>query len=312
MQNAPILAGDEYEVTFTLNVRQTVDNALLDLTLSSFMQLDTEAYYWTVENDFPRYMTEFNPAQREIKFHHNEGVYTISAVGKIRADATIFTNEAVTLHKEIGAVLIELDGPVGTDYDSISITARAENASHITVTLDFIDSLFVVVTRLGGPVDWKQLDRDLIQTETIIADRITVPSITATSFISLRYAAMKRLPYLIKQEVHDLLSNILEEAKKRSSSITPWFPSDFHSLFVQVSMDLWSLELQGLTGVKTQNDPENIQNTIDSLHRAVVSYTGLDTLVSFSIGEAEPAVLRALLYKWTGLLLEAPFSPDKE
>jgi hypothetical protein len=122
LQNAPILAGDEYEITFTLNVRQTVDNALLDLTLSSYMQLDTEAYYWTVENDFPRYMTEFNPAQREIKFHHNEGIYTISAVGKIRSDATIFTNEAVTLHKEIGAVLVELDGPVGTDYDSISIT----------------------------------------------------------------------------------------------------------------------------------------------------------------------------------------------
>ena len=122
LQNAPILAGDEYQITFTLNVRQTVDNALLDLTLSSYMELDTEAYYWTVENDFPRYMTEFNPAQREIKFHHNEGVYTISAVGKLRADATVFTNEAVTLHRQISAVLLELDGPIGTDYDSVSIT----------------------------------------------------------------------------------------------------------------------------------------------------------------------------------------------
>ena len=115
LQNAPILAGDEYQITFTLNVRQTVDNALLDLTLSSYMEMDSEAYYWEVENDFPRYMAEFNPAQRQIKFHHNEGVYTISAVGKIRADATVFTNEAVTLHREIEALMIKLDGPVGTD-----------------------------------------------------------------------------------------------------------------------------------------------------------------------------------------------------
>ena len=187
-----------------------------------------------------------------------------------------------------------------------------ENASHISVTLDFIDSLFVVVTRLWGPVDWKQLDKDLVQTETIIADRFAVPSTTATSFISLRYAAMKRLPYLIKQEVHDLLSNILEEARERSKRITPWFPSDFHSLFVEASMDLWSLELQGLTGVKIMMDPDNIQNSIDSLHRAVVSYTGLDTLESFKIGQSEPALLRSILHKWTVLLLEASFNPDKE
>ena len=122
MQNAPIITGDEYMIRFTLNVRQTVDNALLDLTLSSYMEMDSEAYYWEVENNFPRYLTEFNPAQREIKFHHNEGVYTISALGKIRADSTVFTNEAVTLHKQIEATLIKLDGPVGTDYDSVTIT----------------------------------------------------------------------------------------------------------------------------------------------------------------------------------------------
>ena len=121
LQNAPILAGAEYKITFTLNVRQTVDNALLDLTLSSFMELDSEAYYWEVEANFPRYMAEFNPAQREIKFHHNEGLYTISAVGRLRSDATVFTNQAVTLHKPIDAILVELDGPVGTDYDEIEI-----------------------------------------------------------------------------------------------------------------------------------------------------------------------------------------------
>ena len=121
LQNAPILAGDEYLITFKLNVRQTVDNALLDLTLSSYLEMDSEAYYWEVENNFPRYMAEFNPAQREIKFHHNEGVYTISGVGKIRSDATAFGNEDITLHRPIDIVLIKLDGPVGTDYDQVSV-----------------------------------------------------------------------------------------------------------------------------------------------------------------------------------------------
>ncbi len=121
LQNAPILAGDEYIITFTLNVRQTVDNALLDLTLSSHIVMDTEAYYWEVESNFPRYMAEFNPAQRQIKFHHNEGVYTVSAVGMIKADSTTFGNEDIELHRPIDVVLIKLDGPVGTDYDQVSV-----------------------------------------------------------------------------------------------------------------------------------------------------------------------------------------------
>ncbi len=121
LQNAPILAGDEYIITFTLNVRQTVDNALLDLTLSTHIDMDSEAYYWEVENNFPRYMEEFNPAQRQIRFHHEEGVYTISAVGKIDPTSTVFTNEGITLHKPIDVLYIKLDGPVGTDYDSVSI-----------------------------------------------------------------------------------------------------------------------------------------------------------------------------------------------
>jgi hypothetical protein len=190
--------------------------------------------------------------------------------------------------------------------------ALDENVGNLTVNLDFIDSLFVVVTRLIGPVDWKQIERDLVQTEAIIADMNDVPGTTATSFISLRYAAMKRLPYLIKQEVHDLLARVLEEARERSSKITPWFPSDYHSLFIKVSMDLWSLELQERTGVKSMEDPERIQGTIDSLHRAVSSYTGIDSLESFSIEEPDKKLLRSTLFKWVALLNGTPFSADKE
>jgi len=121
LQNAPVLAGDEYIITFTLNVRQTVDNAVLELTLTSFMDKMSEEYYWDIETPaFPE-TGDFNPASRTINFHHNEGVYVISGVGRIATDTTVFTTEGVTLHKPIDLTLVNLDGPIGTEYDLISI-----------------------------------------------------------------------------------------------------------------------------------------------------------------------------------------------
>ena len=93
LQNAPILAGDEYQITFILNVRQTVDNAVLTLTLTSFMTQQSEATYWEVGPEFPR-TEDFNPATRTISLNHNQGIYQITATGKIKNDATEFTGEA--------------------------------------------------------------------------------------------------------------------------------------------------------------------------------------------------------------------------
>ncbi|MFW6109371.1 MAG: hypothetical protein ACOC6N_02870, partial [archaeon] len=100
LQNAPVLAGDEYQITFTLNLRQTVDGAILTLSLSNYMLQQSEAVYWEVGPQFPR--TEaFNPATRTIKMHHDQGVYEITATGKIKNDATIFTGEGVSLHNPL-------------------------------------------------------------------------------------------------------------------------------------------------------------------------------------------------------------------
>ncbi|MBT3283653.1 hypothetical protein HN807_03605 [Candidatus Bathyarchaeota archaeon] len=120
LQNAPVLAGDEYIITFTLNVRQTVDNAVLELKLSSYMDKMSEEYYWDIETPaFPE-TDDFNPASRTINFHHIEGVYVISGIGRIATDTTVFTTEGVTLHKPLDLTLVNLDGPVGTEYDHIS------------------------------------------------------------------------------------------------------------------------------------------------------------------------------------------------
>ncbi len=121
LQNAPVLAGDEYQITFTLNLRQTVDGAILTLSLSDYMLQQSESVYWEVEPHFPR--TEgFNPATRTINMHHDQGVYEITATGKIKNDATILTGEGVSLHNPLDIMLIKLDGPAGTEYDQITVT----------------------------------------------------------------------------------------------------------------------------------------------------------------------------------------------
>ncbi len=120
LQNAPVLAGDEYQITLTLNVRQTVNDDL-SLTLTSFMTQQSESTYWEVGPEFPR-TDDYNPAQRTISLHHSLGVYEITAIGKINSDATTYSNEGLTLHRPLEIMLIELDGPEGIDYDDISTT----------------------------------------------------------------------------------------------------------------------------------------------------------------------------------------------
>jgi len=121
LQNAPVLAGDEYRITFTLNVRQTLEDAVLTLTLSSFLYQQSESTYWEVGPDFPR-TPDFNPATRTISLHHTKGVYTITAVGKIASDVTVVSGGGLTLHHPVEITLVKLDGPKGIDYDNLKIT----------------------------------------------------------------------------------------------------------------------------------------------------------------------------------------------
>jgi hypothetical protein len=85
------------------------------------MNQQSESTYWEVGPEFPR-TTDYNPAQRTISLHHTQGIYEVTATGKISSDATTYTGEGLTLHRPLEITLIELDGPVGTDYDDITVT----------------------------------------------------------------------------------------------------------------------------------------------------------------------------------------------
>ena len=90
----------------------------------------------------------------------------------------------------------------------------------------------------SGGTKW----RELIQVEGISADRVNVPGLKPSTFSTriLRNGVEKCLPWAIKQEVHDTLSLISQEASERSNHLIKWFPSDLHRLFVDVFMILWN------------------------------------------------------------------------
>ena len=83
-------------------------------------------------------------------------------------------------------------------------------------------------------------------------------------------------------------------------------------MFISSSLTLWNLELAGLTGIESVEEPAEAQTLFDSLHRAIVDYTGDDSIQELSVESMEHGLLRSNLYRWAELLLEVPFSPDKE
>ena len=66
-----------------------------------------------------------------------------------------------------------------------------------------------------------------------------------------------------------------------------------------------------VTSEEPNEEPDNIAALFDSLHRAVVNYTGEET-APINIEDLEPERVRSTLYMWADKLLRVPFSPDKE
>jgi len=122
VQNAPVLAGAEYRLSFLINVRQTVDNAVLELRLSESILKKSETVFWDVETvDLPL-TKDSAPTERIIRFNHTEGMYRLTVVGEI--DRTLTTaGSGVVFHKPVDLTLITLIGPAQTLYDEINVNA---------------------------------------------------------------------------------------------------------------------------------------------------------------------------------------------
>ena len=119
-QNAPVLAGNEYRLSFRINVRQTVDNAVLELRLSDSILKKSMTVFWEIESVELPLTKDYNPTERIIKFNHTEGVYRLSIVGEIDRTLTS-TGAGVVFHKPVDLTFITLIGPAQTLYDEITI-----------------------------------------------------------------------------------------------------------------------------------------------------------------------------------------------
>ena len=194
------------------------------------------------------------------------------------------------------------------------LSTREAHMALIIMNLDLVDSLLRLVALLDGPVGWDKVETELVQVEGISSDRVNVPGLKPSTFSTrmLRNGVEKRLSWAIKQEVHDTLSLVSQEASERSKHLVKWFPSDLHGLFVDVFMILWNYQLAPITGVEPVDEARDVQLVLNNLHRAVMDYSDEESIEVPVIGKMEPAQIRARLYMWTELILDAGFSPAKE
>ena len=118
--NAPVLAGDEYRLSFTINVRQTVDNAVLELRLSESLQKKSATVFWEIGTVELPLRNDFNPTERVVRFNHTQGVYRLAVVGEIERTLTTW-GTGVVFHRPVDLTFITLKGPAQTLYDDITI-----------------------------------------------------------------------------------------------------------------------------------------------------------------------------------------------
>lgn len=244
------------------------------------------------------------PDAQWVLISHNSGSIEFFSINK---------NPLRNITKTVAEFLEEKALKLKEDEETFNVI-RESNVALIVINLELVDSLIRLVRKLDGRVNWGEVEAELIQTESILVDRANVPNLNPASFSikSLRNGVERRLVYAIKQEVHDIISILHHEASERGSHLTPWFPSDFHRLFVFSSLTYWSNELGNLTDVAVLDEPDNQKALFDSLHRAVADYTEDSGLEPIIVEEMEPNRVRATLYMWADLLLQVPFSQDKE
>lgn len=226
---------------------------------------------------------------------------------------SINRNQLRTITKTVAEILEAKALKLKEDEEVFNAT-RESNVALIVVNLELIDSLMSLISSLNGRVDWAKVEAELKQTESVMSDRLKIPNLNPSSFNSraLRNGVERRLVYVIKQEVHDILSLLYHEASERSEHLLPWFPMDFHRLFLFSALSSWSIELGEITGVDGYEEKDNVEALFEALHRAIVNYTGDSEIHQIDLKEYTPPMIRSNLYRWCDLLLEVPFSPDLE
>jgi hypothetical protein len=226
---------------------------------------------------------------------------------------TVNTEPLIELVSSVSQFLDEKERMLA-ESEAAFLSTREAHMALIGMNLDLIDSLMRLVILLEGSVRWDDVEAELSQIEGVVADRVILPGLNPSTFsmMALRNGVERRLSWVIKQEVHDTISLISQEASERSRNMVSWFPSDIHRLFVDMFMTLWNYQLAPITGIEPVDEAKDAQMILNNLHRAVMDYIDEESIEVPVIGKIEPTKIRAKLYLWTELLLVAEFSLEKK
>jgi hypothetical protein len=122
LQNAPLLAGGEYNITIFLDVGLTAAYANLTLSVNLDHASNVDRY-WEIHTTELNLTEDYNPNEAEFKFRQVEGRYSVSTFGKIPSDRTITDlGHGESLHRPVSHKFIQLTGPDGSLLDEIALT----------------------------------------------------------------------------------------------------------------------------------------------------------------------------------------------
>ena len=120
IQNSPMFAGAEYNITVAIDVGLTAAYADLDLTVR-LAHADSIDRYWEIHTTDLNLTEDYNPNSPEITFRQVKGRYSISTFGRVPSDLTITDLDQFALHKAVNHTILMLRGPDGSLLDSIRL-----------------------------------------------------------------------------------------------------------------------------------------------------------------------------------------------
>ena len=122
IQNAPLLAGGEYNLTIFLDVGLTAAYANLTLSVNLDHASNIDRYLEIHPTDL-NLTEDYNPNEDEFKFRQVEGRYRVSTFGRIPVNRTVTDlGHDHSLHRPVNHRFIQLTGPDGSLLSEVALT----------------------------------------------------------------------------------------------------------------------------------------------------------------------------------------------
>jgi hypothetical protein len=141
---SPILAGEELNVTVTIQISTSSPNTQLSLS-TDLQHSAIQGTYWELQSKTYTGISgsTYNPNQQSITFNQNAGTLIISCYGQVSQGITQTpVGNGITIDKKADTTLIKLTDPVGNQLDKIAVSVvDAKIAQYDTLYASALDKL---------------------------------------------------------------------------------------------------------------------------------------------------------------------------